>query len=258
MPIAGVRRRFGIVVAIAGLAAGCVSAGGPPPASSPGSAAAMPIPTHSAPPASLGPSLAASKAPGPSVILLPLGSASPGPAAVATIDDPGLSLRLPPGWQPLPISAIRGELEQAKAVAAPAARAAYAGVIGLVDAGEIRGGGIGPSGFGGWQGTILYAVSPAASIDAEIALVEPLQVAVVEPTTRERTDVRLAVGRAVRIETTADPQPAASSGSVAARGVEYFVDLGHGRIFWLTATGPADSPTFAALIDDAMTGLTRR
>jgi hypothetical protein len=258
MPIVGVRRRSGIMVAIAGLAAGCVSAGGPPPPSSPGSAAAVPIPPRSAPPASLAPSPAASKTPGPSVILLSLGSASPGAGAVATIDDAGLSLRLPPGWQPLPISAIRGQLEQAKAVAAPSASAAYAGVIGLVDAGEIRGGGIGPSGFEGWQGTILYAVSPAASIDAEIALVEPLQVMVVEPTTRERTDMPLAVGRAVRIETTADPKPGATGGSVSARGVEYFVDLGNERIFWLTATGPADSPTFAALIDETMATLARR
>ena len=258
MPIVGVRRRSGIVVAIAGLAAGCVSAGGPPPASSPGAAAAVPSPTRSAPPASPAPSLTASPTPEASLILLRLGSTSPRPAAVATIDDPDLTLRLPPGWQLLPVSAVRRELEHEMSVAAPAARAAYTGVIGLVEAGEIRGGGIGPSGFGGWQGTILYAVSPAASIDAEIALVEPLQVAVVEPTTRDRTDVRLAVGRAVRIETTADPQPGASSGSVAARGVEYFADLGHGRIFWLTATGPADSPTFAALIDEAMASLTRR
>jgi hypothetical protein len=258
MPIAGVRRRFGIVVAIAGLAAGCVSAGGPPPASSPGSAAAMPIPTHSAPPASLAPSLAASKTPGPSVILLPLGGASAGPAAIVTIAEPDLTFSLPPGWLLLPVSAVRGELEQAMVRSAPAARAGYAGMVAVVDAGEVRGGGIGPSGFGPWQGTIVYAVSPAASIDAEITLFEELQFALVEPTTRERTDVRLAIGPAVRIEATVEPPPGSVSGSVTARGVAYFVDLGHGRIFWLTATGPADSPTFAALIDDAMTGLTRR
>jgi hypothetical protein len=258
MLIAGVRRHAVIAVAIISLAAGCTSTGGPPPAASPSFTAIRSNPARSAPPASLGPSLAPARTPRPSVILLPLGGASPGPAAVVTIDDPDLRLLLPPSWLPLSVSAIRGELEQAKAVAAPATRAAYTQVIGLVDAGEIRGGGIGPSGFEGWQGTILYAVSSAASIEAEIALVQPLQDAVVAPTTRERSDVGLAVGRAVRIETTADPPSGAGSGSVAARGVEYFVDLGDGRIFWLTATGPADSPTFAGLIDETMASLARR
>jgi hypothetical protein len=89
--------------------------------------------------------------------------------------------------------------------------------------------------------------------------VQPLQFALVEPGTRERSDVRLTIGRDVRIERTADPQPGAGSGSVAAaRGVDYFVDLGQGRIFWLTSTGPADSPTFADLIEETMSSLVRR
>jgi hypothetical protein len=258
MLIAGVRRRAVIALAIAGLAAGCVSAGGSPPTSSPPSAAVAPSLSRPAPSPSLAPSPIASPTPLPSVILIPLGSMSPGPAAVATIDDPDMTFPLPPGWQLLPVSAVRRELEQAMAAAPPAMQPWYAAAIGFVDAGEIRGGGIGPSGFGPWQGTILYAVSPAASVDAAIALVEPIQVALVEPKTRERTEAHLALGPAVRIETTADPPPWAGGGSVAARGVAYFSDLGDGRIFWLTATGPADSPTFAALIDDAMAMLARR
>jgi hypothetical protein len=258
MLIAGARRHAVIVVAIVGLAAGCASIGGSPPTSSPASTSVDPSPSRNAPSRSFAPSPPASPTTVPSVILIPLGGTSPGPAVVATIDDPDLTLPLPPGWQLLPLSAVRAELEHAMEAAPPAKRPSYAGVIGFVDAGEIRGGGIGPSGFGPWQGTILYAVLPAASLDAAIALVEPLQVSLVQPTSHERTEVRLAVGPAVRIETTADPPSGAGDGSVAARGVAYFADLGDGRIFWLTATGPADSPTFAALIDDAMAVLARR
>jgi hypothetical protein len=259
MLIVGVRRRAVIAVVIAGLVAGCGSTGGPPPAASPDSTVTASIPDRSDPPASLAPSPAPpSPTPGPSVILLPLGGGSPGPAATVTIDDPDLTLLLPPAWLPLSVSAVRAEVEHVMAVATPAMRASYAGLIGMIDAGEIRGGGIGPSGFEPWQGTIVYAVSPAASIDAEIARVESLQLADGKPTTRERSDVRLAVGHAVRIEVTVDPPKGAAAGSVAARGIEYFVDLGHGRIFWLTATGPAASATFADLIDGTLASLARR
>jgi hypothetical protein len=181
------------------------------------------------------------------------------PVAIVTLDDPDLTLRLPPAWQRLSIADLRGRIEQSAVGSSPAVKAAYEDLLGQIDAGEVRSGAIGPSGFEAWRGTMLIAVTHAESIDAEIKRIRALQVAFGNPpTSTQRTTVTLPIGEAVGTMDTADPAPGTEGRAVAARGVAYYIDLGDGRIFWMTATGPQDSPTFEAMIDASMATLSRR
>ena len=182
---------------------------------------------------------------------------SPAPLAIVTLENPGLKLQLPRAWRALSSADLRDQIEQSASGASPASKAVYEDLLRQVDAGEIRGGGIGPSGFDGWQGTMLIAVTPAESIDEQIERVRAQQTAFGLPSSTQRRTVTLPIGEAVRIMDTADPPRDTVGQAVAARGIAYYIDLGDGRIFWMTATGPQDSPTFEAMIDASMATFSR-
>ena len=141
--------------------------------------------------------------------------------------------------------------------AAPAeAKVATEELLRQLASGEVRAAAVGPSGFAPWQATIVVEVTPAASLDALIEKNVRNQNPTASPLTNERSVVDLPIGAATRLEITAAPPK--SVVGVPARGISYYVDLTDGRVLWFAATGPADSRTFAAIIDATAASLTRR
>jgi hypothetical protein len=233
------------IVLAAGLIGGCgPSANGTLPVASP-------VPSASAP-ASPGPS---TPGPMPSASIRPSSSV---PGEVVLIDDPDLSLNLPPGWRSMAVDEIRAQVDDQMAVATPSAKASYTEILRQIDAGDVRAGAIGPSGFRPWQGTMVIEVTTAESLEAQIEASMRLQTAFSSPRSTIRTNVTLPAGPAMRIMVVADPPPGQEGLAIPARGIAYFLDLGDGRIFWLTTTGPEASTTFEALIDGALATLMRR
>jgi hypothetical protein len=171
------------------------------------------------------------------------------------MDDPNLSMRLPAGWRALPITMLRSRAEQASAATTGAIREAYQQLILRVDANQVRVFASGPSGFDPWQGTLVIEVTDAPSVDEQIARVLKIETAFAEATTSERTAVTLAIGAGVRLEQTADPP---GGQGVAARGINYVVQLDDGRIIWINSTGPAASKTFEDMIDGAVATISPR
>ena len=173
-----------------------------------------------------------------------------GPAeGVATMDDPALSMRLPADWKQLPAMSLRSQAEQGSAASTRAVKEMYDQLISEIDGQRVRLYATGPSGFDQWQATIIIEVTDAGSVNEQIDKAQKLATAFGTPTTSARTDVKLAIGQGVRLENTADPP---ASGGVAARGIDYVVQLADGRILWINTTAPAASTTFADTIDKAI------
>jgi hypothetical protein len=239
----GLPGRLGIV-AVAALIAGCgISVGGPSNASS-DAPSALPIAAQSA---------SVSVAASPSIAHSPTPTAAKD--AVTTINDPDLSLRLPAGWRSLPLAMARSQAEQVSAVMTGAIKEAYEQLIVQIDANEVRLFAAGPTGVDPWQGTLVVEVTDVRSAEEQIARILKLQTAIAKATTSERSTVKLVIGSGVRLEQTAE---APSDQGVAARAINYVVELDDGRIMWINSTGPAASKTFAALIDGAVATISSR
>src|SRR4029079_13150535 len=71
------------------------------------------------------------------------------------IADPDLALDLPPGWRSMPVDEIRAQVDQQMTVATPSAKLSYTEILRQIEAGDVRGGAIGPSGLAPWQGTMV-------------------------------------------------------------------------------------------------------
>jgi hypothetical protein len=192
-------------------------------------------------------------APSPSAAQVP--PSAPAAHAVATMDDPNLSMRLPAGWRSLPVATLRSRAEQASAATTGAIKEEYEKLILRIDANQIRLYAAGPSGLNPWQGTLVIEVSAAKSVDEQIAWIGTLLTAFAKPKTSEQTEAKLAIGTGVRLEQTADP-PAGQG--VPARGINYVVKLGDGRIMWINSTGPEASMTFAGMIDGSVATISPR
>jgi hypothetical protein len=191
--------------------------------------------------------------PSPSTAQVP--ASAPAADAVATMEDPDLSMRLPASWRSPPVATLRARAEQASAVTTGDIKEQYEQLILRIDANQIRLYAAGPSGLNPWQGTLVIEVTDAKSIDEQSARIGKLMTAFVKPKTSEQTEAMLAIGTGVRLEQTADP-PAGQG--VPARGINYIVKLDDGRIMWINSTGPEASMTFAGMIDSTVATISRR
>jgi hypothetical protein len=190
---------------------------------------------------------------GPS-IAAPAGS---GATAVALqLSDPDLAMRLPDGWIVESAGDLRKQAERAGAGAPKDVAAAYEQLVRLIDDGEVRGGGAGPSGLAPWTAVLIVGVAKADSLDALVDRVIAFESAGLRRTSKVRSMLATPLGDAVRVEVTAEV-PSGTLG-VPARGLTYFVELGDGRAVWINATGPQASTTLGATIDGIVGTLARR
>jgi hypothetical protein len=174
---------------------------------------------------------------------------------VTTMEDPDLSMRLPASWRSLPVTTLRSRAEQASAATTGDIKEQYEQLILRIDANQIRLYAAGPSGLNPWQGTLVIEVTDAKSVDEQSVRIGKILTAFAKPKTSEQTEAKLAIGTGVRLEQTADPP---GGQGVPARGINYVVKIGDGRIMWVNSTGPAASMTFAGMIDSTVATISRR
>jgi hypothetical protein len=186
----------------------------------------------------------------------PIPTSSPRP--VTEISDPDLSIELPNDWHAVSLDRLRERAVQGSSSTIADVRNANEQLIQDIDAGVVRLFAFGPSGAPPWQGTIIILVPTASSIEDVMARIAKLQAAFTKPTSSERSDVTLPIGKGVRLTQTADPPPGSDGQAVAARGIDYVIKLDDGRILWINSTAPEASTTFQGMIDWAVMKTLRR
>jgi hypothetical protein len=202
--------------------------------------------------------LATSERPGASVSAssTPIPTSSPRP--FTEISNPDLSIELPNDWHAVSLDRLRERAVQGSSSTIADVRNANEQLIQDIDAGVVRLFAFGPSGAPPWQGTIIILVPTASSIEDVMARIAKLQAAFTKPTSSERSDVTLPIGKGVRLTQTADPPPGSDGQAVAARGIDYVIKLDDGRILWINSTAPEASTTFQGMIDWAVMKTLRR
>ena len=180
------------------------------------------------------------------------------PRPVTNIDDPDLTIELPPDWLVVRVARLREQAVQGSTSTIDAVRKVNEQLIRDIDSNVVRLVAFGPSGAPPWQGTMIIQVTTAASIEEQTARIERLQATFATPSSSGRLDITLPIGKGVRLSNTSDPPPGSEGQAVAGRGIDYVIKLDDGRILWINSTGPEASTTFAGMIDRAVTKTLRR
>jgi hypothetical protein len=182
---------------------------------------------------------------------------TPSTIVVARIEDPDLSINLPPQWRTQPISELRSGIEQQAAASSGVLHDIYLRLLADIDAGAMRLFAFGPSGFENWPASLLIEVTDAPSVEAQIVAIKARWAKVGKPTSSDRRTVTLRMGSMERLSQTAGPPVGVTGPTLASRTIDYVAKLDDGRILWVTSTGPETSPIFADLIDIAVATLGR-
>jgi hypothetical protein len=182
---------------------------------------------------------------------------TPSTIVVARIEDPDLSINLPPQWRTQPISELRSGIEQQAAASSGVLHDIYLRLLADIDAGAMRLFAFGPSGFENWPASLLIEVTDAPSVEAQIAAIKARWAKVGKPTSSDRRTVTLRMGSMERLSQTAGPPVGATGPTSASRTIDYVTQLDDGRILWVTSSGPEASAIFPDLIDIAVVTLGR-
>ena len=182
------------------------------------------------------------------------GSSSPLPGLAMT-RDPDLVFRLPFAWQTESLASLRAATDQLSLTTSGVSKAGYDRTLAEIDAGIVRLYAAGPAALDQWEGTLIVKVTNGESAEAEIDTLEADNEKFATVKSKQRSNVTLAIGQAVRLSVAVDPPGFAGPGAVPARGVAYAVELEDGRILVFNASGPEASPTFEKMIDDAVATL---
>ena len=180
---------------------------------------------------------------------------TPSSIVVARIEDPDLSINLPPQWRTQPIPELRSGIEQQAAASSGVIHDISVRLLADIDAGEVRLFASGPSGFENWQASLFIEVTDAPSVEAQIAAIKARWAKVGKPTSSDRRTVTLRMGSMERLSQTADPPVGVTGPAFPSRTLDYVTELDDGRILWVTSTGPETSAIFANLIDFAVATL---
>jgi hypothetical protein len=177
---------------------------------------------------------------------------APSTDVFATLDDPKLTIHLPPGWRTIPIPALRDVAVQQSAAASGPIKDLYTQVLADIDSGAVRLVADGPSGVDPWRATMIVQVTDAASVDAQMAVLKTRAGTFGKVTSSEQAPVSLSIGTGERREGTSKPPAGLTGQSTAARAIDFVVKLDDGRILWINSTAPEASTTFVDAIDLAV------
>jgi hypothetical protein len=174
---------------------------------------------------------------------------------VAKMEDPDLSINLPPQWRTQPIPELRSGIERQAAASSGVLHDIYLQLLADIDAGDVRLFASGPAGFKNWQANLFIEVTDAPSVEAQIAAIKARWEKVARPTSSDQRTVTLRMGSMERLSQTADPPVGVTGPTLGSRTIDYVTELDDGRVLWVTSTGPEASAMFPDLIDIAVATL---
>ncbi len=260
-----VARRLAVPL-LAGLlvVSGCA---GPPrpigsgiPASSPGSGASQAATRPNATPGPIGSGAAdgapATPIPWPGLAISGTSAGDAIQGTLVTLDDPSVSMRMPPDWQAHTTAEVRAYVLSVLNLVPADYRTYYDQFLARIDAGDFRFFMNGPSGVDGVTATITVEVGPPhdGQPDAVTELVTESQ-ELGTPRNIEHLTWATALGSGTLATGVLDPP--ADIPSVTTRTVLLVVPLPDGRMWTLRGTGPESSTTFVGTVGTVIRSIAR-